>query len=382
VEEKAPDSWAFLTADTADTAEGTETAQATEAVEAAAGAGEGSGGGSRVGGGDSGSDSGSGGSVQPDPPVWQQRPHRLEPLPIPIERPRVYPPPRPLLHFPYSLHCPPPSAETLRMQKAQCGRDTGSARRAWGSAQEATAVLAALNYFSSASPGSVVHESGMFPLEALEGNKQHQLWRQQQQQQQQQQQEQGVDSDSAVDVYESLTQWVLDGSLPLLGASPDGILQHSEDSGGAVEVLEVKCSSPFIRGRGLGPVSPASFSSPASPTSPTSPTSASGASHSMTVSMAPPPQHRHHRHGPGLAAWHVPQLQLEMLCVGAHCRSAVVVTLSVCGARIYRIQRDDQVRLMLRASYIHASSVHMFICSYICSCFMLHASYVNTYICS
>ncbi|KAJ1409055.1 hypothetical protein B484DRAFT_195534 [Ochromonadaceae sp. CCMP2298] len=268
---KPPDSWDFLTAD---------------AREAAGAGGDSSG--------DSSGDSG--GSVGvPGPPIWRQR----APRQATDASPSTSPSPRPQVHFPYSLHRPPPSEQQLQEQKARCGRDTGSARMAWGRAQEATAVLTALNYFSS--DQSVVLEAGMFPLEALELNAQHQQWRQQRQRR-------GAHSG---DVYDSLDRWQAEGSLPPLGASPDGILQHLD---GSVEVLEVKCFSPFVRAqRGAVPVDDL-----------------------MSVSMAPP------RQGPGLASWHVPQLQLEMLCLGAHCRSAVVVTLAITGARVYRIERDDE----------------------------------------
>jgi hypothetical protein len=46
----------------------------------------------------------------------------------------------------------------------------------------------------------------------------------------------------------------------------------------------------------------------------------------------------------GFGVWHVPQLQLEMFCVGAHCRSAVMAILCVTGLRLYRVERDDEVR--------------------------------------
>jgi hypothetical protein len=36
--------------------------------------------------------------------------------------------------------------------------------------------------------------------------------------------------------------WINEESLPLIGASPDGLITHSD---GSIEVLEVKCSSPF-----------------------------------------------------------------------------------------------------------------------------------------
>jgi hypothetical protein len=44
----------------------------------------------------------------------------------------------------------------------------------------------------------------------------------------------------------------------------------------------------------------------------------------------------------GIAVWHIPQLQLEMLCAGNNCRSAVLITLTALhGAKLFTIQRDD-----------------------------------------
>ncbi len=44
-----------------------------------------------------------------------------------------------------------------------------------------------------------------------------------------------------------------------------------------------------------------------------------------------------------LGVWHVPQLHLEMLCAGPHCRSAVIVVLFASGAYLYRVERNDEV---------------------------------------
>jgi hypothetical protein len=44
----------------------------------------------------------------------------------------------------------------------------------------------------------------------------------------------------------------------------------------------------------------------------------------------------------GVAVWHIPQIQLEMLCIGPHCQSSIVSVLSACsGAALYRVDRDD-----------------------------------------
>ena len=51
-----------------------------------------------------------------------------------------------------------------------------------------------------------------------------------------------------------------------------------------------------------------------------------------------------------IPSWYVAQMQLEMLCIGPQCRSAVMVRLSAtCGAVIMRMQRsDDYIELMLK----------------------------------
>jgi hypothetical protein len=44
-----------------------------------------------------------------------------------------------------------------------------------------------------------------------------------------------------------------------------------------------------------------------------------------------------------VGAWHIPQLQLEMLCAGPRCRAALYVGLTALdGASVYRLERDDE----------------------------------------
>lgn len=93
-------------------------------------------------------------------------------------------------------------------------------------------------------------------------------------------------------------------SLPLIGASPDGIVNHLD---GTCEVLEVKCSAPFA--------------------------SAGQGTQELTISSRPMK---------GVGVWHIPQLQLEILCAGPSCTGALLITLSALnGAVIYRIKRDN-----------------------------------------
>ena len=228
-------------------------------------------------------------------------------------------------------------------------------------------------------------------------------------------------------IYARVERWInVEHSFPLLGASPDGIIHHAwmddlpsylmptrttpsrsnETSGtvadaplgnycsggnsaicrsnsqswsqplSAVEVLEVKCVSPFISYRSdakddrdheeeeeeviegkvsgenqeicEGNIHSESVCSTQEHRSPRTlqrqHQQKDGSRGSMTVSLSG----FSHLRGSGVGAWHVPQLQLEMFCVGAHCRGAVITLLSAQGARIYRMPRDDQVYLRER----------------------------------
>ena len=187
--------------------------------------------------------------------------------------------------------------------KAWCGRKNTGRRRSvggssggsgghvqmmWGTIHEPTAVLCALNFFHD--QGVRVAECGMFPGESLQTGDAEQL---------------------------TLVRALMEAGVPI-GASPDGLL-HFPD--GTVEVLEVKNHSPFrtmYRGGG-----------------------GSGRGGTVVQDRDPPEE---------LPPWYVPQVQLEMLCVGPHCRSAVFVRLTATrGASLVRIERDDAYILaMLR----------------------------------
>jgi hypothetical protein len=48
-----------------------------------------------------------------------------------------------------------------------------------------------------------------------------------------------------------------------------------------------------------------------------------------------------------VAVWHIPQLQLHILCAGPSCTGAVLVSLSATkGAKLFRIKRDDEVSFL------------------------------------
>ena len=145
------------------------------------------------------------------------------------------------------------------------------------------------------------------------------------------------------EVYCQIRRWIEEGSLPPLGASPDGLIRHSD---GSLEVLEVKCSSPFVAaGAGVR----------------TGAEAEARAGSLMTVSDRGPPE--------TVGAWHVPQLQMEMLCAGPACRSAVVVLLTISSAMIFRVPRDDEVR-----------SNYRFFCISILCLFLILLFYVLHYV--
>lgn len=151
-------------------------------------------------------------------------------------------------------------------------------------------------------------------------------------------------------IYNVLEQWIRDRKLPLLGASPDGLIRHAD---GRVEVLEVKCTSPFI-----------SYSEPKSVVQEEGATEgeesglSGAAKRGRTDSGDSETPRMTISHGFGantknkasvetsFGVWHVVQLQLEMLCVGAHCRSAVMLRYCISGAKLYRIERDDVVHIL------------------------------------
>ena len=121
-----------------------------------------------------------------------------------------------------------------------------------------------------------------------------------------------------------------------IGASPDGLLVHRTGSGSGigkrdiiVEALEVKNHSPFAR------------------------VSARDESASLKVIDRTPPLE--------VPPLYVGQLQLEMFCIGPHCRSAVFVRMTATrGASIMRVYRDDlYIEMMLiRIKKFYSSFVY------------------------
>lgn len=107
----------------------------------------------------------------------------------------------------------------------------------------------------------------------------------------------------------------LEDSSLLLGATPDGLLYHPD---GRIEVLEVKNHCPFLPSRNWN--------------------NNNNRSQSRFVLKS----YDFHSHQSSVLPHYVPQLMLEMLCVGPECRSAIMVRQSATsGALVLRVQRDD-----------------------------------------
>lgn len=155
-------------------------------------------------------------------------------------------------------------------------QSVGQIRMAWGSVQEATSILAALNYFGARN--ATVEEAGLQPLEALSASE----------------------------------RAALPDGLPPIGASPDAIVRWPD---GSVEPFEVKNHAPFAN----------NFRVRSDPSAP-----------------------RFEVRDPGpydeIATWHVPQLYLHMLCLGATCQSALFMSASATkGVHIFRLRRNEQL---------------------------------------
>jgi len=172
--------------------------------------------------------------------------------------------------FPFVAKYLPRINPALRTRKSSgtCHMQT---RMRWGSVQESTSVLMALNYFCSKNPSIVIKEAGM--------------------------------------CVPSPRPEILVPDL-FIGASPDGVIIHPN---GTVEALEVKNHCPFVavkgRARQKGKFKIREFD--------------------------------HLQAEIPLA--YLPQLMMEMVCLGPHCRSVVFVRQTATrGAIILRLHRDDE----------------------------------------
>jgi hypothetical protein len=245
------------------------------------------------------------------------------------------PSPPPFLY----LYSPPPMSRGQTPQPRGQVMSDSEARMSWGSAQESTGVLVALNErvagpvlgcggagataASGGSSGGVgrLYEVGLCPMEGVSipaewgvGVRRRNRG--------------GGDGEARPDPH---------SLLPLMGASPDGLLVLAD---GSVEVVEVKCHSPFVgssfggpaggggrgrgRGRGRGGGHPRGVAS-------------------LTLRDRGPL--------PSIGPWYMPQIQMEIFCAGPHCVGCTFVSLSALqGAHVFFVPRDDDfVALMLRS---------------------------------
>eukprot|EP00041_Stephanoeca_diplocostata_P020270 m.451193 g.451193 ORF g.451193 m.451193 type:complete len:508 (+) comp21523_c0_seq3:114-1637(+) len=189
----------------------------------------------------------------------------------------------------------------------------GSVRLAWGREQEATSILAAVNYFAEHG-NAMVEEAGMQPWEAVT---------------------RPIGLRCGREAF---------AHLPLLGASPDALLRWPD---GHVEPVEVKNHSPFATVPKRGP-------RPPDPRRARKGKRAAPKVGNFSISDPGPFE--------GVAVWHLPQLYLHMLCTNAP--SAIFMSCSATkGANIVRIHRnDDLLQTMLHylnqfaASYADSTS--------------------------
>ena len=168
-----------------------------------------------------------------------------------------HPPCSPSVPFQYEYRPP------LRAPRLYDVRNVGEARMVWGSTQEGTSIVAAINYF--AARGAHVGELGMCPAEVHNAHA---------------------------------------PCAPLLGASPDGAVFLPDET---IAALEIKNHSPFAQ---------------------------RGTSQGFTI--ADPGPHT------SVAPWHIPQLMLEMYCIGPACTAAYFMSCSATrGIAVLHVPRDD-----------------------------------------
>jgi hypothetical protein len=155
-------------------------------------------------------------------------------------------------------------------------------RMNWGNQQEATAILTALNYFVQEDNGLKVREVGMCGA-GLE-----------------------LRSNDNNDGFGGL----------IIGASPDAVIEYSN---GTLEALEVKNHCPFV------------------PTEWTKGNKKKNSNASDKFKIRELPLQSN------VPPIYFPQLQMEMLCLGKNCQSAIMVRqTATCGSILLRVHRDDE----------------------------------------
>ena len=183
-----------------------------------------------------------------------------------------------------NAHCVYRPARSATNSTKRLMSSVTEAKLSWGSYQEATAILVALNYFKET---AVVSEVGLNAFETLLLDE--------------------ASSNFLASEWLQIKQWVATGQLPLLGSSPDGMINHRN---GTIECLEVKCLSPFTLGTDKK---------------------------SISLKTYVPDK---------VATFHIPQLMFHMLC--SDTSSTVLVTLTAQkGARIYRVHRNNELIMLM-----------------------------------
>lgn len=185
----------------------------------------------------------------------------------------------------YTYRSTPDEIQTRKKLAHKLVRDENlskTIRMAWGNTQEATALLTALNYFTKIDDGLIIEETGMCGA--------------------------GLDLNHQSEIQSSL----------LVGATPDAILRYSD---GRIEALEVKNHCPFfVKPRKVGK-----------------------RSREKSKFFVGDRIFEAGKDTGGVFSHYVPQLQLEMYCLGPECRSAVMVRQTATkGALILRMHRDDE----------------------------------------
>lgn len=181
----------------------------------------------------------------------------------------------------------------LKQQSSMRIRDPSEARLLWGSVQEATALVSVINFMAKNDSTARVKEAGMLMFEALPEIVGIPL---------------NYQESRNTNVYHDAFHLMYhEQSLPLLGASPDGIIEYTD---GRIEIVEIKCHSPFIFNKNK---------------------SLSG---DFAVTYARHPDS-------AIPVWHIPQIMMEMFCAGSCCHSALVIIFYVDGCKIFRLARDD-----------------------------------------
>jgi len=154
-----------------------------------------------------------------------------------------------------------------------------SIRMQWGSVQEATAILTAINYFNNSASIKEVGMCHNYPKEYY-------------------------------DILSSLGLY--------LGASPDAIIEHAN---GASEILEVKNHCPFM------------YHKQTNKFRLLRPDLSSKNNKKKGTKFTPMTT---------IQAMYIPQLMLEMFCYSEKCTSAIMLRQTIHGAYILRIKRNDE----------------------------------------